>query len=138
MEIYAPIANRLGLNDLHHELQDLSFKYLHPNRYAVLSKALQVARGNRREVVGKILEAIRKRLAEHHIEADVTGREKDIYSIYRKMQSKSLAFAEVLDIYGFRVLVNDFGFLLRGARPAARPVQADTRQVQGVTSRFRN
>ena len=56
MEIYAPIANRLGLNDLHHELQDLSFKYLHPNRYAVLAKALQVARGNRREVVGKILE----------------------------------------------------------------------------------
>jgi len=108
MEIYAPIANRLGLNDLHHELQDLSFKYLHPNRYAVLAKALQVARGNRREVVGKILEAIRQRLAERHIEADVTGREKDIYSIYRKMQSKSLAFAEVLDIYGFRVLVNDF------------------------------
>ncbi len=108
MEIYAPIANRLGLNDLHHELQDLSFKYLHPNRYAVLSKALQVARGNRREVVRKILEAIRQRLAEHHIEADVSGREKDIYSIYRKMQSKSLAFAEVLDIYGFRVLVNDF------------------------------
>lgn len=108
MEIYAPIANRLGLNDLHHELQDLSFKYLHPNRYAVLAKALLVARGNRREVVGKILEAIRQRLAEHHIEADVTGREKDIYSIYQKMQSKSLAFAEVLDIYGFRVLVNDF------------------------------
>ena len=108
MEIYAPIANRLGLNDLHHELQDLSFKYLHPNRYAVLAKALQVARGNRREVVGKILEAIRQRLAEYHIEADVTGREKDIYSIYKKMQSKSLAFAEVLDIYGFRVLVNDF------------------------------
>jgi len=108
MEIYAPIANRLGLNDVHHELQDLSFKYLHPNRYSVLAKALQVARGNRREVVGKILELIRQRLAEHHIEADVTGREKDIYSIYRKMQSKSLAFAEVLDIYGFRVLVNDF------------------------------
>ncbi len=108
MEIYAPIANRLGLNDLHHELQDLSFKYLHPNRYSVLAKALHVARGNRREVVGKILDAIRQKLAEHHIEADVTGREKDIYSIYKKMQSKSLAFAEVLDIYGFRVLVNDF------------------------------
>jgi guanosine-3',5'-bis(diphosphate) 3'-pyrophosphohydrolase len=108
MEIYAPIANRLGLHDLHQELQDLSFKYLHPNRYAVLAKALQVARGNRRAVVGKILDAIRQRLAEHHIEADVTGREKDIYSIYQKMQSKSLAFAEVLDIYGFRVLVNDF------------------------------
>ncbi|HSM97420.1 MAG TPA: RelA/SpoT family protein, partial [Gallionella sp.] len=108
MDIYAPIANRLGLNDLHHELQDLSFKYLHPTRYSVLAKALQVARGNRREVVGKILEAIRQRLAEHHIGADVTGREKDIYSIYKKMQSKSLAFAEVLDIYGFRVLVDDF------------------------------
>ncbi|MFZ2301383.1 MAG: bifunctional (p)ppGpp synthetase/guanosine-3',5'-bis(diphosphate) 3'-pyrophosphohydrolase [Gallionella sp.] len=108
MEIYAPIANRLGLNDIYHELQDLSFKYLHPNRYAVLSKALKVARGNRREVVSKILDAIRQRLEEFNIRADVTGREKNIYSIYKKMQSKSLAFAEVLDIYGFRVLVNDF------------------------------
>src|SRR5574340_1040801 len=108
MEIYAPIANRLGLNDIYRELQDLSFKYLHPNRYAVLSKALKVARGNRREVVNKILEAIKQRLAEFNIQADVTGREKNIYSIYKKMQSKSLAFAEVLDIYGFRVLVNDF------------------------------
>src|SRR5574340_518585 len=108
MEIYAPIANRLGLNDFRHELPDLSFKHLHPNRYAVLSKALKVARGNRREVVGKILDAIRQKLAEANIQADVTGREKDIYSIYQKMQSKSLAFAEVLDIYGFRVLVNDF------------------------------
>ncbi|HEU0188707.1 MAG TPA: bifunctional (p)ppGpp synthetase/guanosine-3',5'-bis(diphosphate) 3'-pyrophosphohydrolase [Gallionella sp.] len=108
MEIYAPIANRLGLNDFRHELQDLSFKHLHPNRYSVLSKALKVARGNRREVVGKILDAIRQKLAEANIHADVTGREKDIYSIYQKMQSKSLAFAEVLDIYGFRVLVDDF------------------------------
>jgi len=108
MEIYAPIANRLGLNDIYRELQDLSFKYLHPNRYAVLSKALRVARGNRREVVSKILDAIRQRLTEFNIQADVTGREKNIYSIYKKMQSKSLAFAEVLDIYGFRVLVNDF------------------------------
>jgi GTP pyrophosphokinase len=108
MEIYAPIANRLGLNDFYRELQDLSFKHMHPNRYAVLSKALKVARGNRREVLGKMLDAIRQRLAEFNIQADVTGREKNIYSIYKKMQSKSLAFAEVLDIYGFRVLVNDF------------------------------
>ncbi|MDP1997945.1 MAG: bifunctional (p)ppGpp synthetase/guanosine-3',5'-bis(diphosphate) 3'-pyrophosphohydrolase [Gallionella sp.] len=108
MEIYAPIANRLGLNDIYRELQDLSFKHLHPNRFAVLSKALMVARGNRREVVSKILDAIRQRLAEANIQADVTGREKNIYSIYKKMQIKSLAFAEVLDIYGFRVLVNDF------------------------------
>ena len=108
MDIYAPIANRLGLNDIYRELLDLSFKYLHPNRYAVLAKALRVARGNRREVVSKILDAIRQRLEEFNIQADVTGREKNIYSIYKKMQSKSLAFAEVLDIYGFRVLVNDF------------------------------
>ena len=107
MEIYAPIANRLGLNDIHHELQDLSFKHLHPNRYTVLAKALKVARGNRREVVNKILDAVRQRLQDWHIEADVSGREKNIYSIYKKMQIKSLAFSEVLDIYGFRVLVND-------------------------------
>jgi GTP pyrophosphokinase len=108
MDIYAPIANRLGLNDIYRELQDLSFRHLHPNRYAVLAKALKVARGNRPEVVGKILDAIKQRLADNHIEAEVTGREKNIYSVYRKMQSKSLAFAEVLDIYAFRVLVNDF------------------------------
>ncbi len=108
MEIYAPIANRLGLNDIYRELQDLSFKFLHPNRYAVLVKAVKAARGNRREVLGKMLDTIRQRLAEYKIEADVSGREKNIYSIYKKMQSKSLPFADVLDIYGFRVLVNDF------------------------------
>lgn len=107
MEIYAPIANRLGLNDIFHELQDLSFKFLHPNRYSVLSKALKVARGNRREVVGKIQEAIRLRLLENNIHAEVKGREKHLYGIYQKMQAKSLAFSQVLDIYGFRVLVND-------------------------------
>ncbi len=108
MEIYAPIANRLGLNEIYQELQDLSFRYLHPNRYAVLAKALKVARGNRREVVSKILDAIRGQLEKKNIHAEVTGREKNIYSIYKKMQKKSLAFSEVLDIYGFRVLVDDF------------------------------
>jgi GTP pyrophosphokinase len=107
MEIYAPIANRLGLNDIFHELQDLSFKFLHPNRYSVLAKALKVARGNRREVVGKIQEAIRQRLLENNIHAEVKGREKHLYGIYQKMQAKSLAFSQVLDIYGFRVLVDD-------------------------------
>ncbi len=107
MDIYAPIANRLGLNTIYQELEDLSFKYLHPNRYAVLSKALKVARGNRREVVSKILEAISQRLEANHIKAEVKGREKHLYGIYQKMQSKSLAFAQVLDIYGFRILVDD-------------------------------
>jgi len=107
MDIYAPIANRLGLNTIYQELEDLSFKYLHPNRYSVLSKALKVARGNRREVVSKILEAIGQRLAENHLKAEVKGREKHLYGIYEKMQSKSFAFAQVLDIYGFRILVDD-------------------------------
>ncbi|TXT20237.1 MAG: (p)ppGpp synthetase I SpoT/RelA, partial [Gallionellaceae bacterium] len=107
MEIYAPIANRLGLNSLYQELEDLSFKHLRPSRYAVLSKALKVARGNRREVVGKILKAIQQRLDENGIHAQVQGREKHLYGIYKKMQAKSLAFSEVLDIYGFRVLVDD-------------------------------
>jgi len=107
MDIYAPIANRLGLNTIYQELEDLSFKYLHPNRYAVLSKALKVARGNRREVVSKILESIGQRLDANHIKAEVKGREKHLFGIYQKMQSKSLAFAQVLDIYGFRILVDD-------------------------------
>ncbi len=107
MEIYAPIANRLGLNEVYQELQDLSFKHLHPTRYSVLSKALKVARGNRREVVGKIQDAVRQRLEENHINAQVQGREKHLYGIYQKMQTKGLAFSQVLDIYGFRVLVDD-------------------------------
>lgn len=107
MEIYAPIANRLGLNDIFHELQDISFKYLHPNRYGVLNKALKAARGNRREVVVKIQDSIRQRLSDNHIQAEVKGREKHLYGIYQKMQAKSLAFSQVLDIYGFRVLVDD-------------------------------
>ncbi|NIO42738.1 MAG: RelA/SpoT family protein, partial [Burkholderiales bacterium] len=107
MEIYAPIANRLGLNMLYQELQELSLQHLYPNRYQVLAKALTRARGNRREVVSKILEAIRKTLRDNHIEAVVTGREKMLYSIYKKMTEKTLSFAEVYDIYGFRVIVND-------------------------------
>ncbi|MGH8744650.1 MAG: RelA/SpoT family protein [Burkholderiales bacterium] len=107
MEIYAPIANRLGLNSIYQELEDLSFRHLNPMRYQVLAKAVKAARGNRREVVGKILESIKLRLQEAGIEAQVTGREKHLYSIYKKMIEKSLSFSEVLDIYGFRILVKD-------------------------------
>ncbi len=107
LEIYAPIANRLGLRDIYQELQDLSFMHLYPTRYSVLSKAVKVARGNRREVVGKIQESIRQRLEQHHVMAEVHGREKHLFSIYEKMQAKSLAFSQVQDIFGFRVLVED-------------------------------
>ncbi|GAB2180844.1 bifunctional (p)ppGpp synthetase/guanosine-3',5'-bis(diphosphate) 3'-pyrophosphohydrolase [Denitratisoma sp. agr-D3] len=107
LEIYAPIANRLGLNNLYRELQELSFRYLHPVRYRVLEKAVQRARGNRREVVGKILDALKKALPEAGIEAEISGREKHLYGIYRKMQDKHLTFSQVLDIYGFRIIVKD-------------------------------
>jgi GTP pyrophosphokinase len=107
LEIYAPIANRLGLNSLYQELQELAFSHLYPLRYRVLAKATKSARGNRRQVVGKILEEIKQRLAGAGIKAEVTGREKHLYSIYKKMLEKSLSFSQVLDIYGFRVVVED-------------------------------
>jgi len=107
LEIYAPIANRLGLNDIYQELQDLSFKNHYPMRYAVLSKAVLAARGNRKEVVGKILDAVKERLADMKIEADVSGREKHLYSIYKKMTGKTIGFSQIFDIYGFRLIVND-------------------------------
>ncbi len=107
MEIYAPIANRLGLNTIYQELQELAFRYLYPTRYRVISKAVKAARGNRREVVGKILDSIKQCLQKAGIEAQITGREKHLYSIYKKMLEKSLSFSEVLDVYGFRITVKD-------------------------------
>jgi RelA/SpoT family (p)ppGpp synthetase len=107
LEIYAPIANRLGLDSLYRELQELAFSHLYPLRYKTLSKAIKAARGNRTQVVDKVLAAIKERLASAGIEAAVTGREKHIYSIYNKMMEKHLSFSQVLDIYGFRVVVQD-------------------------------
>jgi guanosine-3',5'-bis(diphosphate) 3'-pyrophosphohydrolase len=107
LEIYAPIANRLGLNMLYRELQELAFRNIHPMRYRVLAKAVRAARGNRREVVEKILAALKQRLADAQIDAEVMGREKHLYGIYRKMREKHLTFSQVQDIYGFRVVVAD-------------------------------
>src|SRR5216683_6919465 len=98
LEIYAPIANRLGLDGLYRELQELSFSHLYPLRHKVLAKAVKGAHGNRREVVDKILKALKERLPAAGIEAQVTGREKHIYSIYNKMIEKRLSFSQVLDI----------------------------------------
>lgn len=106
LEIYAPIANRIGLNHVYRELQDLAFQNTHPARYTTLIKAVKAARNNRRNVVGKILQAFSQQLTGHNIEALIRGREKNIYSIYKKMQEKHLSFSEVLDIFGFRVIVN--------------------------------
>ncbi|NYT36630.1 bifunctional (p)ppGpp synthetase/guanosine-3',5'-bis(diphosphate) 3'-pyrophosphohydrolase [Allopusillimonas soli] len=106
LDIYTPIAHRLGLNTLFRELQDLCFKAIHPNRYDVLSKAMMAARGNRREVLGKISDAVRVALPAAGIEAEITGREKSLYSIYTKMTEQKKSFSDVLDIYGFRVIVH--------------------------------
>src|ERR1044072_1996758 len=107
LEIYAPIANRLGLNKIYQELEDLSFKHLYPDRYRVLAKAVKAAGGNRREVVGKVMEAIQKKLKDAHVDAQAHGREKHLYSIYRKMREKHLSFAPVLDVFAFRIIVKD-------------------------------
>src|SRR5256886_1032463 len=107
MEIYAPIANRLGLNALYHELQELAFSHLYPLRFQVLAKATKAARGNRREMIGKTLDAVKKKLADGAIQAVVHGREKHVYSTYRKMIEKHLSFSEVHDIFGIRVIVAD-------------------------------
>ncbi|MDR3299736.1 MAG: bifunctional (p)ppGpp synthetase/guanosine-3',5'-bis(diphosphate) 3'-pyrophosphohydrolase [Candidatus Accumulibacter sp.] len=117
LEIYAPIAIRLGLNNISRQLQDLSFRHIYPMRFMVLTKAIQAVRGNRRELLGKILEGIHRQLAEAHIKAGVFGREKSLYSIYRKMAEKHLSFSKVLDIYGFRVIVKDIAtcYLALGA-----------------------
>ncbi len=117
LDIYAPIANRLGLNKLFGELQDLSFHLIYPMRARVLARALKAARGNRRELLSRILDGIKKKLVAHGIEAQVFGREKSLYSIYRKMLDKHLSFSQVLDVYGFRVVVRDIAtsYLALGA-----------------------
>ena len=107
LEIYAPIATRLGLNNISRQLQDLSFKHIHPLRFRVLTKAVKAVRGNRRELLSKILDGVRGKLHEMDIEAGVFGREKSLYSIYHKMVEKHLSFSQVLDIYGFRIIVRD-------------------------------
>ncbi len=104
-EIYSPIAHRLGLNLVYRELQDLSFRHSSPFRYATLDKAIKKARGNRKEMVVKILDAARMTLTKSGLEADLRGREKTLYSIYMKMRQKHLSFSQVLDVYAFRVTV---------------------------------
>ncbi|MFB6357487.1 MAG: HD domain-containing protein, partial [Thiohalorhabdaceae bacterium] len=107
LEIFAPIAHRLGLNQIKNELEDLSFRYLYPRRYKVLAEEVRKERGNRAHVTERIEAAITTDLGEAGLDAEVTGREKHLYSIYRKMQKKGLSFEEVQDIYAFRILVSD-------------------------------
>ena len=106
LDIYVPIAHRLGLNTTYRELQELSFQHLHPWRYATLSKALLKARGRRRDVIKRVRAEVESAFASENIAVQISGREKTLYSIYRKMDEKHLSFAQVTDIYGFRVIVD--------------------------------
>jgi GTP diphosphokinase / guanosine-3',5'-bis(diphosphate) 3'-diphosphatase len=107
LDIYAPIANRLGLNNFRLELEDLGFKALYPQRHRVLADEIKRARGHRRQVISTITRAIKSRVKQEGFRAEVIGREKHLYSLYDKMVRKGLSFAEVMDIYAFRIIVED-------------------------------
>ncbi|MDO6560618.1 bifunctional GTP diphosphokinase/guanosine-3',5'-bis pyrophosphate 3'-pyrophosphohydrolase [Paraglaciecola chathamensis] len=106
LEIYSPIAHRLGIHDIKNELEDLGFQAMYPMRHRALKAAVKQARGNRKEVIENTRKEVETRLAAFGINAQTIGREKHLYSIYRKMKNKELMFNEVMDIYAFRVVVD--------------------------------
>ncbi|MFT5674119.1 MAG: guanosine-3',5'-bis(diphosphate) 3'-pyrophosphohydrolase [Paraglaciecola sp.] len=106
LEIYAPIAHRLGIHEIKNELEDLGFLAMYPMRYRALKGAVKQARGNRKEIIENTRKEVETRLAALKINAVTTGREKHLYSIYHKMKNKELMFNEVMDIYAFRVVVD--------------------------------
>lgn len=106
LDVYVPIANRLGLHVLRLELENLGFAALYPMRYRIISEAVRKARGNRKEVLNKIGTAIEERLQQEGLPGRVAGREKHLYSIYQKMLNKHLSFSEVFDVYAFRIIVD--------------------------------
>lgn len=105
LDIYAPIAHRLGLNQSYRELQELCFEMLHPWRHAALTKAVKRARGHRRDIVDRVQKEVQQSFTQHKMRVEVSGREKTIYSIYHKMREKHAGFAQVSDIFGFRIVV---------------------------------
>jgi GTP pyrophosphokinase/guanosine-3',5'-bis(diphosphate) 3'-pyrophosphohydrolase len=107
LDIYAPIAHRLGLNQIYRELQELSFQFINPWRHAALAKAVSKARGNRRDLVARVERDVVKAFSEAGIKVEIQGREKTLFSIYKKMKDKHLSFAQVSDIFGFRIVVDE-------------------------------
>ncbi|MCG7532972.1 bifunctional GTP diphosphokinase/guanosine-3',5'-bis pyrophosphate 3'-pyrophosphohydrolase [Psychrobium sp. MM17-31] len=107
LDIYAPIANRLGIHNIKYELEELGFKGLYPNRFRVLNEVVKHAKGNRKEVLENVKQEILGRLEEANIDAKIVGRQKNLYSIYNKMRSKEIQFEDVMDIYAFRIIVDD-------------------------------
>ncbi|TRX00659.1 RelA/SpoT family protein [Candidatus Methylobacter oryzae] len=107
LDIYAPIANRLGMNNIRQKLEALSFEAMYPMRHAVLNTAVKKARGNRRKIVDVIENTIKNRLEQADLNCDVAGREKNLYSIYKKMLNKKISLADVFDVYAFRIFCDD-------------------------------
>ncbi len=107
LEIYAPIANRLGIHSVKSELEELGFKALYPGRHRIIEKALKRARGNQKQFVGKIADNLRGALQKAGIKARVEGREKHLYSIYQKMRRKRAPLSSIIDVFGFRIVVGD-------------------------------
>lgn len=107
LEIHAPIAHRLGINNIKVELEELGLEALYPKRYNVLKKVIHAARGNRKEMIQRIHSEIQGRMDEANLKGRVEGREKNLYSIYNKMKNKEQRFHSIMDIYAFRVIVSD-------------------------------
>jgi len=108
LEIYAPIANRLGMNNFRVEFEDLGFSYLYPVRYRVLKEAVRKARGNRKEIINSLEQDIQTKLKDENIQTNsIVGREKHLYSLYRKMRFKDLSLSEIMDVYALRIVVKN-------------------------------
>ncbi|WP_260260119.1 bifunctional GTP diphosphokinase/guanosine-3',5'-bis pyrophosphate 3'-pyrophosphohydrolase [Vibrio intestinalis] len=107
LEIYSPLAHRLGIHNIKTELEELGFEALYPNRYRVLKEVVRAARGNRKEMIQRIHSEIEGRLEEVGLKARVVGREKNLFSIYNKMKTKEQRFHTIMDIYAFRVIVEE-------------------------------
>ena len=103
LDIYAPIANRLGMNNIRHKLELLSFQAMYPRRYNILDNALKKARGNRRKVIDVIESTLKSRISQANLVCEVSGREKNLYSIYQKMLHKKVSLTDVFDVYAFRI-----------------------------------
>jgi GTP diphosphokinase / guanosine-3',5'-bis(diphosphate) 3'-diphosphatase len=103
LDIYAPIANRLGMNNIKHKLESLCFQAMYPRRYAILDSALKKARGNRHKIIDVIENTVKNRTEHAHLKCEVSGREKNIFSIYQKMLHKKVSLSDVFDVYAFRI-----------------------------------
>ena len=107
LEIYAPIALRLGVNSIRLELEELGFATLYPLRHRILTEQINKARGHRKEIITKIKTALKRRMRQEKIPGQILGREKHLYGIYQKMKEQHLSFAEVFDVYAFRIIVDE-------------------------------